>query len=263
MTESHIQNLLEAAIDFARQGGSYALENTHRRGEIHKQTPNDIKLKLDFETQEQIEKAIQKRFPGSRILGEEGDTEGDASKPLWIVDPIDGTVNFSHGLPLWCCSVAVEHDGKTVAGAVYVPVLDECYSASINGPATCNGEIITVSEEKSLDKTIMVTGLPKNMGHGNRASAYFHALAEKVQRPRIFGSAAIDLCFTACGRCDLYMEHGIYIWDVAAGMIILQQAGGRCEIIERFDDDRIAVMGSNPYLFEQADSLVRSARRHI
>jgi len=260
MKEPNTQELLDAATEFARLGGRYALDQAHRRGEVHQRMANDIKLQLDLETQARIEEAIQRRFPGDRILGEEGDTEGRDGQPRWIVDPIDGTVNFSHGLPMWCCAVAVEQHGTTLAGAVYIPVLDECYHAAADGPARCNDRDIRVGQESCLDEAILVTGLPKDMRRDNQAHAYFRALSEVVQRPRIFGSAAIDLCFTAAGRCDIYLEHGVYLWDIAAGQLILQRAGGRCEIIEHLDDGRIGVLGANAMLFDEALSLARQAR---
>ena len=174
-----------------------------------------------------------------------GPIDAHDSDVLWIVDPIDGTINFNHGIPLWCCSVAVAIRQEIVAGAVYAPMLDRCYAARAGEPATCNGRPISISNRKRLSDSVIVTGMDRNLGPKVRPFALINAVATKAQRTRVLGSAAIDLCFVADGSADGYIEPGIYIWDIAAGGLIVQQAGGRIEQLARFPGNRLCFLASN------------------
>ncbi len=218
--------LQSVAVQAARRGGLHALTNKERRDEIHQSFSHDVKLELDIECQRIIEQTITSACPGHRIVGEEDTgTESNRGNGLeWIIDPIDGTVNFSHGLPIWCCSVAVRSDTEVLAGAVFAPELNLLYEASINTPALCNGTPITVSETDALLKSLVFTGADKD--EKTTAFRFFNAIADKVQRPRISGSAALDICQVAAGNADGYFEPKIYIWDIAAAALILRQAGG-------------------------------------
>src|ERR1700690_2741130 len=138
-------DLLACAVGAARAAGLHALQNEGRRGEVAQSLAHDVKLNLDTECQVKAEQVIRLAYPEHAILGEEGGAEGDAATPLWIIDPIDGTVNFSHGLSYWCSSIAVQIGGKMVAGAVYAPVLNELFTASSEQTACCNDEPISVS----------------------------------------------------------------------------------------------------------------------
>jgi len=228
MNEPTVAELLETAVAAAKAGGSHAAANASRRTEYIQTYAHDVKLALDVECQLKIEKLISDRFPEHSILGEEdetvlqGSTPGEAKKESansaiyeWIVDPIDGTVNFSHGFPAWCCSVAVRRGDDVLAAAVYAPDMDALYSASIDTPAMCNGQPLNVSGRTSLAESLVMTGLDKNLAPGHEPLAIFRKIAFACQKTRVMGSAALDLCMVARGAADGYFESGIYIWDIS------------------------------------------------
>ena len=232
MTAPSLETLLACACDAAQRAGAHALANRHRRSEAVARTQHDVKLALDHECQGVIERAIHAVFPAHEILGEEGSRAGSAQGYRWIVDPLDGTVNFSHGLPYWCHSVAVQRDGETVAGAVYAPLYGELYAAHAEGPATCNGEPIRVSTAATLAQSLMLTGLEKNFDQHSDSVEVARAVGTASQKMRLLGAAALDLCQLACGRADGFYESGLYIWDVAAADLIGRRAGARSQIID-------------------------------
>lgn len=243
-----IDSLLECAIDAARAAGTHALKNHARRNETVSTEAHDVKLQLDIECQEIAEQAISARFPDHDILGEESPQLSSVpclsrhsllAKPgplssdyVWIVDPIDGTVNFSHGFIFWCTSIAVQHNGETVAAAVYAPALDEMFTASSSRQSMLNGKEIHVSETSELARAMVNTGMDRNPEAGHEPYAVFRAIAENTQKARITGSAALDICRVACGQSDGYFESDIYIWDVAAAGFIVRRAGGKAEILK-------------------------------
>lgn len=225
--------LLECAVKTATAAGNHALENRDRRTEVVARFSHDVKLQLDLECQQKAEEIIGATFPDHSFLGEEkaDDHTGENSGYQWIVDPIDGTINFSHGLPFWCCSVAVRLNEEIVAGALFAPMLRELYTATIDGPAQCNGETISVSETSTLSDSLVHTGTDKKFEGNPAPLSIFKRIALKVQRPRITGFAAYDICQVAAGRADGYFEGEIYIWDIAAGSLIVQRAGGTVEAL--------------------------------
>lgn len=239
--------LLEAAVAAARAGGSHARANFTRRSEAVARFAHDVKLKLDEESQQIVQDEITGRFPSHSILGEEDATVGGRAGAgiEWVVDPIDGTVNFSHGLPFWCCSVAALQDGDTVAGAVYAPALDVLYTARRGGGSFCNGEPIGVSGVATLDQAMVLTGLDKSPDGDLPPFALFEATSRAVQKARILGSAALDICRVAHGQADAYFETGIYIWDIAAARLIVTEAGGRAETLDVLERDRLRFIATN------------------
>ncbi len=222
MDEPTHQQLLDVCIETAKAAGAHALNNLHRREEFIEQFDHDIKLVMDRECQTVAEEIVHGHFPDHAILGEEGAIEKEHAFE-WVIDPIDGTANYTRGLPSWCCSIAVQCDGEVLAGCIFVPVLNECYSATIDGPALCNGEPIHASDVPSLKKATFFAGLTKDIDP--RAIAFFGDMAPRVNKIRMIGSAAIDICHVACGRSDGYYEPGLYFWDVAAAGLIAERAG--------------------------------------
>lgn len=247
--------LLECAIEAARAGGTHALKNIGRRREVLKQLKHDVKLRLDVESQEKVESVVHARFPDHGLLGEEDPYEAGIPRSdsgyLWIIDPIDGTVNFSHGLPMWCCSVAVRQGDRVVAGAVYAPELDRLFTAAAGQPALCSGAPIRVSSTPTLATSIVCTGTNKNAEAGVPPFMYFERIASSVQRPRITGSAALDICFVASGAADGYFESGIYLWDISAAGLIVEQAGGRAEALGFLDSKRLRFVATNGLIHEE------------
>lgn len=271
MTLTNTQ-LLETAIAAVRLGGNHALQNFARRREAVKTYAHDVKLVLDVECQRLIEQFIGERFPNHAFLGEEDETElngkristGRASEPTpesdalqWVVDPIDGTVNFSNGIPVWCCSIAVRRGTTVLAGAVYAPMLNTLYAATADGPATCNGEKIKVSDRPALNESIIMTGMDKNFTPNTPPLACFERIAAASRKARIVGSAAVDLCWVAQGIADGYFESSIYLWDIAAAGLIVERAGGRTEILARRQEpNQLSFIATNGLIHDQLKNLL-------
>ena len=252
-------DLLACAVEAAFAAGNHALANIHRRNEVAQRFDHDVKLLLDSECQKKAEEVIRSAFPAHPILGEEGGAFDAAAETLWIIDPIDGTVNFMHGLPLWCSSVAVRAGGEIAAGAVYVPVMKECFTAALDRPAMCNGRPIQASTTDRLADAIVLTGLSKNIDENLHTLDVLKAVSMKVQKARIMGAAAVDICNVACGRADAYVEAGIYLWDIAAAGLIARQAGARTEVLEEFSDVRFRFLCTNGKIHDALREVVVSA----
>ncbi len=238
-------DLLECTIAAARAAGDHARAQAHRRGEAHARTAHDVKLALDTEAQIRAAEAIHDRYPAHPILGEEESHERDPSQPRWIVDPIDGTVNFSHGMPFWCASVAVEHEGRTRAGVIYAPELDELYTATAEGPALLNGKPLSVSAVDRLERALIMTDTNKEPYDFPAGAALYGKLLHRAQKVRVMGAAALDMCRVASGMAEGYTALGIYPWDTAAAALLTERAGGRFEVIEVLGNKRFRAICSN------------------
>jgi myo-inositol-1(or 4)-monophosphatase len=196
----------------------------------YKSTDRDLVTDADRESERWLVNAIGKRYPEHAILGEEG--TGDASllqRPgfVWVIDPLDGTVNYAHRLPIYCVSLALLRDGEIYIGAVYLPRLDELFWATAGQGAFCNDLPIRVSKTAQLSQAVIATGFPYDKHISDRDNLdNFRAVTKCVRGIRRLGAAAVDLCFTACGRLDGYWEEKINAWDIAAGMLIVKEAGG-------------------------------------
>lgn len=240
-----IHDLLDIAVAAARAAGDHTRASAHRRTEVDARHAHDVKLALDIEAQTRASDVIHGRFPTHPILGEEESHALDPTQPRWIVDPIDGTVNFSHGLPFWCVSVAVEHEGRTLAGVVYAPELNELYTATADHPALMNGQPLSVSAIDQLDRALIMTDTNKEAYDFPASAALFGKLLHRAQKVRVMGAAALDMCRVARGMAEGYTALGIYPWDTAAAALILERAGGRFEVIETLGNERFRAVCSN------------------
>lgn len=249
------QQLLEVCIEAARTAGLHALENIHRREETLETFEHDIKLVMDRECQTVAEQVVHARFPGHAVLGEEGSISNEHEFE-WVIDPIDGTANYTRGLPTWCCSVAVRRDGTVLAGCVYVPVTDECFTATAGGPALLNGQPIRASNVPTLGKSTFFGGLTKDIDP--RAVALFSDLAPRVSKIRIIGCAALDACQVACGRSDGYYEAGLYIWDIAAAGLIAERAGARITEWPRGEKHGVRFLCSAPAIHSDLKIIIEN-----
>ena len=256
-----LPQLLDCAKVAATAAGQHALWNAHRRTEALSITRHDIKLELDVECQAVAVEAIHARFPGTDVLGEEGSssTRDDAGSPgseanrlEWVIDPIDGTVNFYHGLPLWCCSVAARQDGKSLVGVVFAPELDVLYAATTDTPSTVNDEPIRVSAVSSLAEAVFLTGFNKKLDVDISPDEIILHVSAEVRKTRILGAAALDICRVAHGQADAYWEPGNYTWDVAAAGLIVQQAGGVSGALHMHTEPhRMSYLATNGLLHEE------------
>lgn len=178
----------------------------------------------------EIRARLERRFPTHAFLGEEsGESAAGGSAFRWIVDPIDGTTNFAHGLALFCTSIALEIDGRVEVGVIYDPMANELFTAERGQGARVNGQRMKVSSADALINALLVTGFPPTTSPVDREEqlAIFMAFLARARAVRRLGSAALDLCFVAAGRFDAFWEQGLHAWDVAAGGLLVEEAGGR------------------------------------
>lgn len=194
----------------------------------NKEGINNLVTEADHASEKAIMDTIREQFPDHFILSEETGEHRMDSDYKWIIDPIDGTVNYAHGIPICCVSIAVEHKGKMILGAVHNPFLNEFYFAERGAGATLNGEKIQVSNKSSVLNACLVTGFPYTyLDMPNGPLQVFERFIRKGIPVRRLGSAAMDLCWVAAGRFDGFYEHKLEAWDSAAGFLIVEEAGGR------------------------------------
>jgi len=200
--------------------GNFAISN--------KEGINNLVTEADHASEKVIFEIIKSEFPDHFILSEEAGEIVSDSSYKWIIDPIDGTVNFAHGIPICCVSIGLELDGEMIMGAVYNPFINEFYFAQKGYGASLNDKRIYVSEETEVSKACLVTGFPYSfLDHPNGPLDVFARMIRKGIPVRRLGSAAMDLCWVAAGRFDGFYEHKLQAWDSAAGFLIVQEAGGR------------------------------------
>ncbi|HOW64088.1 MAG TPA: inositol monophosphatase family protein [Candidatus Paceibacterota bacterium] len=229
---------LAVAVEAAETAGRLLRQHWRTPKKINESQAHDLKLELDVRCQRQITRRLRQAFPEIALLGEEG-TAGDDTAPLrWVVDPIDGTVNYAYQIPHACVSIALQHrkvplqPGKTsapyqtLAGVVHDPFCQETWSAVRGHPARLNNRIIHVSARSRLSEAVVSVGFAKYDANLRHMLPGFQNLVPRARKVRIMGSAALDLVYVACGRMDAYVEAGVRLWDIAAGGLILECAGG-------------------------------------
>jgi myo-inositol-1(or 4)-monophosphatase len=224
------EQLLETARKAALQAGQAMRERVGGDLAVNEAHQHDIKIQLDVDLQKMIENHLLGAFPDHAILGEEGGEGSDGKGYEWIVDPIDGTVNLFYGIPHFCTSIACRVDGETVCGVIYDPMRDECFWAAKGSGAFCNGKPIRASPRVKLEESILSVGFSKGPDAVGKALEVYHYYVTKVRKMRAMGSAALDMAYIASGRYDGYIEQGIKIWDIAAGQLILEEAGGKVDL---------------------------------
>ncbi len=215
--------LLKAAHD----AGALMLERFHGRFEIeHKEGVNNLVTEVDTACEAIIMDLIQTHFPDHSILSEEDGATVQHSEYQWIIDPIDGTVNFAHGVPLCCVSIALKKNNEIMLGAIYNPMMDEFFFAEKGKGAYLNGAPISVSTKADFNTAFLVTGFPYHYDTTTDPLRVFSKLIKRGLPIRRLGSAALDLCWVACGRFDAFWEYYLNPWDLAAGLLIVREAGG-------------------------------------
>lgn len=225
--------LRDLCADIARQAGTFAFEQRRRLGPgaraAHDTKSSDVDPVTEFDraTEQIVVDRLRRERPDDSIVGEEGADHRGASDLSWHVDPIDGTVNFVYDLPGWCTSVAVLQGSEPIAGAIYAPVVDELYAAARGAGSTINGAPITVSGASDLSTSLPATGFSYHRGeHRVEQAGRIATILPQVRDIRRQGSAALDLAYVASGRVDAYFEEFINSWDIAAGALIVTEAGG-------------------------------------
>ncbi len=253
-----MDDLLLDAIDIARNAGRTIRPYFRSdRLDIHsKLNEADIVTAADKASEAIIVKSIKHLYPSHSILSEEMGAENHDGEYRWIIDPLDGTTNFSAGIPIFAVSIGIEHNGVPVVGVVYDPVLDELFTAVKGQGAFLNGSPIHVKDNNRLDRAVVSTGFPvdKNVNPDNNLDNVARVLP-LVRGMRRLGSAAMDICYVAAGFTDAYWEMNLHDWDVAAALLILDEAGGESY---RFRDNRnVSVIASNKELMPQLKELIR------
>jgi myo-inositol-1(or 4)-monophosphatase len=271
--------MLETAIEAAAEAGKLLRKNFGSTLNVDEATHHDIKLEIDKQSQKLITRVILADYPGHCILGEEGAAGNPEAEARWVVDPLDGTVNYFYGIPHYAVSVAAQvrrvHslgspttevvgrvpsrgeekdatsgdvaynsslDWETVAAVVLDPELDELFVSETGKPAMLHGHPIHVSERTELSEAIVAIGFFKSAETIDRSLQDFRRMIHQVRKMRLMGAAALDLAYVACGRYDAYIEYGIKLWDIAAGRLILENAGGKAESQPS--------AGDSPYAFD-------------
>jgi len=228
----------------------------------HKEGVNNLVTEADHAAEKAIFEVIQQAFPDHYILSEETGAIIMDSSYKWIIDPIDGTVNFANGIPICCVSIGVEHNSEMVMGAVYNPFLNELFFAQHGFGATLNDKIIHVSDKASVINSCLVTGFPYTyLDMPNGPLQVFEKLIRKGVPVRRLGSAAIDLCWVAAGRFDGFYEHSLQAWDSAAGFLIVEEAGGRVTDFtgKRYSPYQPHIIATNGKIHDELVTVVNGA----
>lgn len=249
--------MLNFAMQTAREAGQILAERFGRAIKITQKGEIDIVTEADLAAEKLIIERIKSHYPRHAILSEEAGAltsiAGDGGEWRWVIDPLDGTTNYSHGYPCFCVSIALERiDQGVVLGVVYDPTRDELFAAERGEGATLNGRRIRVSEVDDLNRALLCTGFPYNVREVEEFARHFISFVMNAQAVRRDGAAALDLAYVACGRFDGFWEEGLKPWDVAAGALLIEEAGGQAS---RFDGSPYTIyappfMSSNGLIHE-------------
>jgi myo-inositol-1(or 4)-monophosphatase len=257
-------NLLETVKEVeivAKKAGAFILNQRKKFDEsrIESKGLHDYVSYVDKESEQLIINGLATLIQGSGFIAEEGTTTYQSQLYNWIIDPLDGTTNFIHGLPPFCISIGLSYKNEVILGVIYEPNLDELFSATKNGGAFLNGKKIKVSNTKNLDNSLLATGFPYyDYSKLKEYMKVFEFCMQNTRGVRRLGSAAIDLAYVACGRMDGFFEYGLQSWDVAAGSIIVSEAGG---IVTDFNGNNNSLFGKeilafNPHIHQEFKSIL-------
>jgi myo-inositol-1(or 4)-monophosphatase len=246
------QDYLTPMQELAREAGSLLLSFF---GKVAVEYKGDVDLvtQADRSSEKLIVERIRKQWPDHDLLGEEGSRRETGSDFHWYIDPLDGTTNFAHGFPVFCVSLALEYKGERIAGVVFDPCRNEMFSAEKAAGSEMNGRRIHVSRTARLAESLVATGFPSHKRHKNPNIHFYHQITLRSHGVRRAGSAALDLCYVACGRYDAFWEFNLNSWDTAAGVLLVQEAGGR---VTNFSDapfniDSREVLATNTLLHNE------------
>jgi myo-inositol-1(or 4)-monophosphatase len=256
---------LATAVQAVVCAGDIQMAHLGRLEHIDKKGTIDLVTEVDLQVEREFRQAIAERFPDHEVLGEEYSDAGEArhARHCWLFDPVDGTTNYAHGLPIFCSSLALEIDGVVSVAAIYDPTRRELFTAERGGGAFLNGLPIHVSRAEALIDALLVTGFPYNVHQRvDDLVALFGAFIGRARAVRRLGSAALDLCYVAAGRFDGYYEENINPWDIAAGALIVTEAGGAVTGMagETFDPRRGGIVATNGVLHQEMISTIDGFR---
>ena len=237
---------LDAAENAARAAGKLLREHFQQHQRVKAFAAHDIKLELDVQAQELISKLLLQEFPADALYGEEGIAGDQSSDHQWIVDPLDGTVNYFYGIPHFCISIALRVRGEIIVGVIYDPIRNEMWAGQKGDVSKLNGSRIHVSDRTELAEAVISIGLAKTGETINTNFPLLQHMIHRVRKCRVLGSAALDMAYVACGRFDAYIETGISLWDIAAGWLLVENAGGTVDLRPRENmKDKYSIVASN------------------
>ena len=245
----NLEHVFEQVSRWVGEVGAIQLEYLGKKDlEIeNKSSSFDLVTEVDKLSEQRLIAKVREAYPEDAILSEESGSDGNQAEYRWVIDPVDGTTNYAHGFPLFAISMALQHQGSEVLGIIYVPFLNELYHAEKGRGAFRNGSRFHVSNARELGKALLATGFPYDKATDpNNNLNYFNHLVPQIIGIRRTGSAAFDLCNVAAGRIDGYWEFKVKPWDVAAGALIVEEAGGRVEYLP--DHPAIAIIAGNDHL---------------
>ena len=266
MKSTELSKALATAARAARQAGALMRRNQTSVKKINQQSQHDIKLELDVRCQKLIEKILLAAFPRTALLGEEGEAGKVGAPQRWVVDPIDGTVNFTYGVPHACVSIALQERAKsgefeTIVGVVYDPFCDELWTGIRGQPAHLNGRRIHASKRRELMEAVVAIGFAKDPASLRENLPVFNEVVGKVRKMRIMGAAALSLAYVASGRFDAYIESGVHLWDIAAAGLILECAGGEFWRQQIAGSQGYRMLANNGLLREKLERIATAAKR--
>jgi myo-inositol-1(or 4)-monophosphatase len=241
------QTSLAAAVKAARAAGRVMRGNWHLPKRVKLDDAHDIKLELDVRCQKLIEKILRAAFPEIPLLGEEGDSGDVNAEYRWVVDPIDGTVNYFFGMPHAAVSIALQHRRKSVVGVIYDPFTSELWTATLGGKTRLNGKIVRCSRRSRVGDAVVAMGFSKSSENLEKSLPHVNRLARQAKKIRIMGSAALELAYVASGRLDAYIERTINLWDIAAGGLMVECSGGEM-FLKNLPDGRLRMCADNGLL---------------
>jgi myo-inositol-1(or 4)-monophosphatase len=237
---------LNAAQNAARAAGKLLRANFRQRQRVHAVAAHDIKLEIDVQTQELISRLLLEEFPGHALYGEEGIVGDQSTDHQWIVDPLDGTVNYFYGIPHFCTSIALRRHGEIIVGVIYDPIRNEMWAGQKGEVSKLNGSPIHVSDRTELAESVISIGLAKTGETIDKNFPLLQQMIHRVRKCRVLGSAALDMAYVASGRFDAYIETGISLWDIAAGSLLVENAGGSVDLRPRENmKDKYSIVASN------------------
>ena len=259
--QEELKGFLRVAVRACRAAGRHQMKSFGQTQEVEHKGEIDLVTAVDRESEEKIVRILRRAFPSHGILAEETPPSRGTGGYLWVVDPLDGTTNYSRGFPVFCVSIALAHRGSLLVGAIYNPVLDEIFTATRGGGARLNGRRVQVSGQEDLDKGFLATGFPYDIRRSRRNNLdHFTRFATRCLAIRRAGSAALDLAGVACGRFDGFWELKLKPWDLAAGILLVTEAGGRVTSLagQVWTLKQADVVASNNLVHEQMLDVLRS-----
>lgn len=243
------KDFLQPMQELAREAGGLLI-SFFGKVAIEYKGDADLVTQADRSSEKMIVERIRKQWPDHDLLGEEGSRTETGSDYRWYIDPLDGTTNFAHGYPVFCVSLGLDYKGKRIAGVIYDPTRDEMFSAAQDSGSQLNGRALRVSKTARLAEALVATGFPSHKRHKNPNIHFYHQITLRSHGVRRAGSAALDLCYVACGRYDAFWEFNLNPWDTAAGVLIVEEAGGKVTNFSEgpFTIDSRQVVASNGLL---------------